>query len=890
MYFRFHQQRTTCGTIIAGLNTMSTEQRQIIFNNIIRDYKLDPVATIIACSDTHMIISDDLDTVIDISDTQFTTIDGHVWWLYRDIARIVPICIPMMTIHEYMSIINKQPLVDYLAKLVTIVKKHNFSLLNTTYAHGLGGYITTNMLINAVCFNQDQVNDKQTTKHYNTYYGDTFWLDSIQRLSENIDHYLKQLNNYDGNLNFVNTLVYITIYTDLEHAPNYIHNTIPTFKSITDTVSPTVSDTVSPTVSDTVSNTINYHNYNKITSSIQLYQRLFRKKPIISQPLAELMRQNQQKEKEFEELLNRKKQTDLEYDRLIASVHETNKMVCNQIARHQNKIMGRPENGEYIEYHPDGITPRCKCMYKNYMKDGKCTFYYSNGSIKTIGYFVLDKYHGRWIDYDMSAAGQCGKITSDFGWINNIREDWIRNQTQSEPQLEPQTVPQLETQLEPQTVTKKPNKQKQPQKEPKCNATKAIVVKSTQLESIFKFYDVNDCMRYDICIFDLDTYFDETGNDIPQQGNRLSGSEIIKSVRDTNKWHYNRIIIKSKNCTIISDPSSRIIARGTHVTQNHYNQNALIIAIIGNNMDHVRMILESGQIDINDKDTEGMSALHCAVRNNNLGMTRLLLDTKANIDVIDSFGNTPLHWSARWGDAEITRILLQSGASINVKNNEGNTALEWTLQSHLVDIPLLENFVQTLTTFGWYNLTAMEGLVLSRKKMASTQEILDIMDGNREWRQEWNTGIKSILATSAVERVKPQKKNKPIIVKPDVVVDPIDTMQYTEVIVKDLADNIVLAEINMTPEPVKRWYIKQTGDGRYDYFECVNDQVTLFCQYVNSFPNGDYKKYDDTGKLLVSGHHICGARDALWIEHNIEADVWTQYSMGKTVFCQTFKI
>lgn len=71
----------------------------------------------------------------------------------------------------------------------------------------------------------------------------------------------------------------------------------------------------------------------------------------------------------------------------------------------------------------------------------------------------------------------------------------------------------------------------------------------------------------------------------------------------------------------------------------------------------------------------GRAALHLAACNGNESMTRLLLDSCADVARQDSSGCTPLHLAAEAGHHAIVKMLLSKSADPNALDLMGRTAL-----------------------------------------------------------------------------------------------------------------------------------------------------------------------------------------------------------------------
>ena len=83
----------------------------------------------------------------------------------------------------------------------------------------------------------------------------------------------------------------------------------------------------------------------------------------------------------------------------------------------------------------------------------------------------------------------------------------------------------------------------------------------------------------------------------------------------------------------------------------------------------------SKRVSTNPVDADGTTALHWAVRSNDLQKVRTLLRTGANANAANNYGMTPLMLAATNGNAPIAQALLAAGADPNKAASRGQTPL-----------------------------------------------------------------------------------------------------------------------------------------------------------------------------------------------------------------------
>lgn len=93
----------------------------------------------------------------------------------------------------------------------------------------------------------------------------------------------------------------------------------------------------------------------------------------------------------------------------------------------------------------------------------------------------------------------------------------------------------------------------------------------------------------------------------------------------------------------------------------------------------VELLLGTGSVDVNLKDNQGRTPLSWAAENGNEGVVKLLLETgRVDIDSRDHEGRTPLSRAAEFFQKETVKVLLETGKSnVNSTDDEGRTPLWW---------------------------------------------------------------------------------------------------------------------------------------------------------------------------------------------------------------------
>lgn len=113
--------------------------------------------------------------------------------------------------------------------------------------------------------------------------------------------------------------------------------------------------------------------------------------------------------------------------------------------------------------------------------------------------------------------------------------------------------------------------------------------------------------------------------------------------------------------------------------------------------------------DPNSAELDGTTALHWAVRNNDLDLATRLLAAGADAKAANRYGITPLYLAAQNGSAEMIAKLLDAGADPNSTINLGETALMTAARTGVVNAAkvLLDHGAKVDAREQWHGETAL---------------------------------------------------------------------------------------------------------------------------------------------------------------------------------------
>jgi hypothetical protein len=117
----------------------------------------------------------------------------------------------------------------------------------------------------------------------------------------------------------------------------------------------------------------------------------------------------------------------------------------------------------------------------------------------------------------------------------------------------------------------------------------------------------------------------------------------------------------------------------------------LTYAIENEQLETTAYLLSKGA-DIEEQDGT-KTPLMFAARYGNVELTKLLLDSGADINSINDDRNTAFHYAAKYNNLEVLKILYENGAKINIPNNDQWTALDYSI---INNSPVIRQYLDSI--------------------------------------------------------------------------------------------------------------------------------------------------------------------------------------------------
>jgi ankyrin repeat protein len=142
----------------------------------------------------------------------------------------------------------------------------------------------------------------------------------------------------------------------------------------------------------------------------------------------------------------------------------------------------------------------------------------------------------------------------------------------------------------------------------------------------------------------------------------------------------------------------------------------LIDAAAAGDVDSLRALLETSELDLNVRDTRGRTALMAATYANQPAAVELLLRAGAYVDLQDDMLNNPFLYAGAEGLMEILTLTHKAGADPTIRNRYGGVAIiPASEKGHLDAVRYLLNQtdvdVNHINNLGWTAL--LEAVILT---------------------------------------------------------------------------------------------------------------------------------------------------------------------------------
>jgi ankyrin repeat protein len=131
------------------------------------------------------------------------------------------------------------------------------------------------------------------------------------------------------------------------------------------------------------------------------------------------------------------------------------------------------------------------------------------------------------------------------------------------------------------------------------------------------------------------------------------------------------------------------------------------------------------RVDVNSKESDGTTALHWAVHQDDVEMAERLIRAGANVNAANDYGSTPMSEAAMVGNAQMIEKLLKAGANVESPNADGQTALMIVARTGKVDAAkvLLVHGANVNAKEQWQDQTALIWAV-AQKQAAMVKELV----------------------------------------------------------------------------------------------------------------------------------------------------------------------
>lgn len=160
--------------------------------------------------------------------------------------------------------------------------------------------------------------------------------------------------------------------------------------------------------------------------------------------------------------------------------------------------------------------------------------------------------------------------------------------------------------------------------------------------------------------------------------NTTVADAIIYAIRTNDNKNAKRLIKYAIDADIISS-----------IRSNERNYNILHLAVRYSRVEIVELLLEKKCIDINAVSDIGSTALGCSLSFSNIGITEMLINHGANVNILNRDDKSVLMYACRERNYDFVSLLFKlcNNVNVNAQDRRGYTALHYaTIIDNNVDI------------------------------------------------------------------------------------------------------------------------------------------------------------------------------------------------------------
>lgn len=191
------------------------------------------------------------------------------------------------------------------------------------------------------------------------------------------------------------------------------------------------------------------------------------------------------------------------------------------------------------------------------------------------------------------------------------------------------------------------------------------------------------------------------------------------------------LLVRAALLGLIALPATLFAANPELVTAVRDGNRAAAVALLGSD------------VDVSEASADGTTALHWAVRRNDLDLAARLLDAGAEPSHANRYGVTPLHLAALNGSATMIERLLDAGADANEVGTEGETVLMTAARTGVVSAAdvLIRHGADVNARENWHQQTALmwaaaEGHPAMLQRLIEAGAEIEARSETKEWERQ----------------------------------------------------------------------------------------------------------------------------------------------------------